>query len=138
MKKILLTLLTLGLIAGIVAYLMYNKPHDNISNAVVDISISSEQLFSEYEQNEAEANAKYLDKLVQVTGAVQSVLKNDKGMPQVTLNSGDELSGVICELDDLSEHSRMEFKEGEIVSFKGKCSGMLMDVVLVRCVEIEK
>ena len=46
------------------------------------------------------------------------------------------LGGVICQLDELSEHKRTEFETGETVQLKGRCTGMLMDVVLVRCVEL--
>ncbi len=137
MRKIFLAILLLTLVGGVVTYVMYNKPHQNISDLKAEITVSSEQLFADFENDESTANKKYLDKLVQVNGEIMAISKTETGMPQVTLSSDDELSGVICELDELSDHPRVDFEIGEKVSFKGKCSGMLMDVVLVRCVEIK-
>jgi hypothetical protein len=44
---------------------------------------------------------------------------------------------VNCQLDELTEHKNTTFTPGDKVIFKGICTGMLMDVVMVRCVEVE-
>jgi hypothetical protein len=46
--------------------------------------------------------------------------------------------GVVCQLDELTNHERTEFDIGSSVSLKGKCTGINMDVLLVRCVEVIK
>ena len=103
-------------------------------NAKADISLKAAQLFSEYEADEKAANTKYLDKTVEVTGKVQST-ESKEGKTSITLDAGGLMGGVICTLDELTKHKRTSFKEGEEVTLKCKCTGMLMDVVLVRCVE---
>lgn len=136
MKRTLLVVLLLVLIGAFVGYKMYNKPHENIENATADLKISAEQLFTEFETDENAANEKYLDKLVQVSGTVQSADTDENGITKVILDSGG-MFGVVCQLDELSEHKRKDFSEGEQVNFKGKCTGINMDVLLVRCVEVE-
>lgn len=135
MKKIFLYLLLLALLGAAVGYYLWNKPHQNIQAASVDANVTAAQLFAAFEQDEAKANEKYLDKIIQVSGRIADSSTGTEGQIKITLESDDPLFGVICELDPLSEHKRTSFLPGETILLKGKCTGKLMDVVLVRCVE---
>ena len=134
MKKIVYAILLIGLIGGGIGIYQYNKPHKKMTTATSDFTVSALDLFTEFESDENLSNEKYLDKVVGVSGTVQEV-KEEDGVTSVTLNSGG-MFGVICQLDQLTEHKRTTFAIGENVSFKGICTGLLMDVVLVRCVEV--
>ncbi len=134
MKKILIVTVILILGAGIFGYMQWNKPHQDIAGAKSDVTISATDLLAAFQSNEAEANTKYNDKIVEVTGSVRAANQTD-GKTSVSLETGDAMSGVICELDDLSTPKRTTFNPGEQVTFKCTCTGILMDVVLVRCVE---
>ena len=136
MKKYFKYLLVLAVLGAAVAYYMYNKPHKNISKAKADLELSALQLFTDFQDDEPKANTKYLDKIVAIEGVVKAVSKDENGMTSVTLEAGSDMFGVICQMDDLSQHKRLDFQEGEKVKFKGICTGVLMDVVLVRCVEV--
>jgi len=137
MKKYLFSIGLLGLIGASIALYLYNKPHKDIKTSKTDFTMEAEQLFSEFEENEAVANTKYLDKLIEVKGTVREVSSDDEGNVSVILNSENELSGVICQLDNLTSHEKTNFNPGESVAFKGICTGMLMDVVMVRCIEVK-
>ena len=134
MKKLLGIGLLLALIAGGIGYFMYNKPHQNMENAKADVVLDARELFTAFEANETEANQKYLDKVVKVSGLVKEVSTDEEGNVSVTLESGSEMFGVICQMDNLTKQEKTDFKIGEQVTLKGICTGMLMDVVLVRCV----
>ncbi len=136
MKKLLGIGLLLALVGLGVGYFTYNKPHQNMEKAEADVSIQAPELFSAFESDEGSANEKYLDKVIQVTGTVKEVSTDEEGNVSLTLESGSDLFGVICQLDNLTEHEKTDFQPGEQVTLKGKCTGMLMDVVLVRCVVV--
>lgn len=138
MKKYLVYIILLALIGGVIGIYMYNKPHKNIKSSNTDFKLEASQLFSAFEENESEANTKYLDKIIEVSGVVREMDADDEGNINVILESDNELSGVICQLDNLTKHKKSNFNPGENVVFKGICTGMLMDVVMVRCVEVEK
>ncbi len=138
MTKKLIYVLLLGIIAAGFGFYMYNKPHKNIRNSKVDFTMEAKQLFSAFEENESEANTKYLDKIIEVSGTVREANTGEENNISVILESENELSGVICQLDNLTSHKKTNFKPGENVVFKGICTGMLMDVVMVRCIEIQK
>src|SRR4051794_41746482 len=80
-----------------VAFIMWNKPHRKVENEK-GIEITSAQLVKDYQANEADANRKYLDKAVQVTGAVTDIKNNLDGKSTITLASGDAFTGVFCTL----------------------------------------
>lgn len=130
--KYIIGLVIIGIGSG--AY-MYYKPHQNIKASKADVSLSAAEVFQAFETDETAANAEYLDKIVAVSGTVKDVSKNEEGIVSVTLDAGQDMFGVICQLDQLTKHAREDFPIGEKVNFKGVCTGMLMDVVLVRCVE---
>ena len=134
MKKLLIVTLLLILGAGIFGYLQWNKPHQDIAAAKSEETVTANELLTAFQTEEDAANAKYNDKVVEVNGEVREVTQTD-GKTIVRLDAGDSMDGVTCELDANITHKRTEFKAGEPVTFKCTCSGFLMDVVLVRCVE---
>lgn len=118
-------------------FYLWNKPHRDMEAAEADIKTSATELFAGFENDESAANDQYLDKVIQVTGQVRDYSRDDDGSLRVTLDSGNDMFGVICQMDELTEQPRESFTPGETVTMKGLCTGMLMDVVLVRCVEVK-
>jgi len=130
LSKFLIFILLVGCIAGF-GYYQYNRPVKNAGSMSTDATLTSTQLLNAYEANEADANTKYLNKAVLVSGKVKSV----EG-PNITLDAGSEQAAIVCELDAGS--SAPSVKQGDFVNIKGICTGFLMDVQLNRCVISKK
>jgi hypothetical protein len=133
MKKIILALFSFVAIGAAVGYYMYNKPVDKMAQMAVSDEVSAEDLFSAYEKDEAEANRKYLDKIILVKG---KVLKSEEGEEKTTilLDTGDMLANIMCQM----ENKKLTLPEpNSIISIKGLCTGYLTDVVLVRAVIVD-
>lgn len=135
MKRILLILLALGCVGAGVGYYLWNKPHQNMATAKTDVAIEAAALFAEYNADETACNAKYLNKVIAVTGKVKDVT-NDEGSVKVSLETGSDF-GVRCSLSTTATHARTTFTPGENVTFKGTCSGINFDVQLDNCVEVK-
>lgn len=133
MKKIIIGIVILGVVGLSYGAYMYFKPNANMSDLKSDVTFTAQDLLTAFETDEAAANTQYLDKVIEITGTIKDISTSEEGVISVTLDAGSELSGVICELQKETKHRT--FKVGETVIFKGMCTGMLMDVVLVRCVE---
>ncbi len=133
MKKILLAVGLLVLIGGGVGYYLSQKEVPSVSDLKTDFTVAATDLFAEYQANEEAANQKYNGKIVEVSGVVKETKNNEAGQPTVVLESGDMMFGVICELKEKEQAAK--FSSGQQVTFKGECTGYLMDVVLARCVE---
>ena len=126
---VLLSALLLMVTGGVVGYKMYTKPHRNVEQ-VKAVEVSALELVTAYENNEAKANAQYLDKVLEVKGEIIEISKNQKDEPVITLK-GTDMSGIICTLEGATTS---EIKLNSPVVIKGICTGFLTDVVLVRCI----
>ena len=136
MKKILGIIALLGILAAGVGYYMYNKPTESLADVKPAFTASADALFTEYESDETTANKKYLDKTIEVTGKVMSVNADTSGLA-ITLETSSGMFGVICKLED-KHVEESAYQAGQKVKMKGQCTGYLMDVVLVRCVEVKE
>jgi tRNA_anti-like len=132
MKKIILSLLAVGLIGGGIGYYQYNRPLATMSESKAAITTDAQTLFNAYEINETDANAKYNGKVVSVAGKVKEVTKAEK--VTIVLETESAMSSVLCNLDPTAQHAKIDFQPGETVKIKGECTGFLMDVILERCI----
>ena len=137
MKKIILITIIAAVIAAIVGFLLYNKPHRDTASAKSDFAIEAPALLQEFTTDEAAANQKYLDKVVAVKGKVKSIVPDEEGNITLTLHADNDIAGVICTIPKADAETAPGVKEGDEVTVKGVCTGVLMDVVLIRCV-VEK
>ena len=129
MKKILLGILAVGLIALGIGYYMYNKPVASLDNKKPDVVVTASQLIADYEADEAAANTKYHGKVVQVSGPVATIT-DEGGIKKIHLDTGNPMSMVICELEDGATPPAVD--AGTEINVKGMCSGYLSDVILVQ------
>ncbi len=130
MKKYFPYILIIIVIAGVVGYNMYNKDHKETKDATSDVVISPKELLAIYEQDEVAADAKYLDKIIEVKGIVKEINNVSNG-GSISLDTGNEMASIICEFESAAAYANV--KVGDEVKVKGFCTGKLMDIVLTRC-----
>ncbi|MBK6444527.1 MAG: hypothetical protein IPQ03_17425 [Bacteroidetes bacterium] len=133
MKRILLTVSIFLTAAVAFGYYLFNKPHSSIVDETPIALSEAPALVGEYEADENSANAKYLGKVIEVTGTISDKNLDEKGILNLTLKGGD-LAGIGCQFDKNFQTEALGLKSGEQVKIKGICTGILMDVVLVDCV----
>ncbi len=135
--KIALFAVTFIAIAGILAALyMFNLKHTDMSKAKPDFIITATALQKEFENNETTASAKYINKILEVTGTIASMTVADSNNTNISLKTGSDISSVICTFQAVKDPSY--FKTGEEITLRGECSGFLMDVLLNNCARIVK
>ena len=135
MKKWILASLAITLIIGVgVGYYLYNKPLESMAGKKAEVALSATDLYAAFDLDEQAANAKYLGKVIEVSGTVVSVSAGDDGTPSVLLDSGGAMGGVICRMD---ASLATAFQEGQQITLRGECTGKLLDVELARCVVAE-
>ena len=129
MRRIIMFLLLLGMVAAGIGFYKYNQPVASLENKKPDVEVSASKLISEYEADEKTANGIYLGKVVQVSGKVAAI-GNEEGKTKVQLETENPISMIICELEDGADAGTT--KVGDEVKIKGLCSGYLSDVILVQ------
>ena len=133
MKKNVFIILLIGaVIGGIFAYYQFSKTHEKMATQASIAKLSSEDLFNEFNSNESLANEKYVGKVIEVMGKIYSIEEGNKEDINILFMNDGEMFGVSCnlkknELDQLPE-------VGQTINIKGECTGMLSDVILIRCI----
>lgn len=130
-KKIILILFLLIFLGGFIAYKMYNKPHVNVAETSSDVSLEAVKIVDDFSSDEIMANTTYLDKIVQVSGIINSIKTENETV--IVALAGNSFGDVLCYLSEESKTKVNTLKEGQRVTLKGICTGFLLDVVLVKC-----
>ena len=133
-KIILAVILVIGLGAGYYGYKEFNREHKDTSSLTVNEKIDAIALVNAFEADESAANTKFLNKVIQVTGKLQSAEKDKDGIITVYLESESMMATVSCQLEKDKNYTLESFTKGNSITITGLCSGYLTDVVLMRCV----
>ena len=107
--KILIPLFVVGIA---VVYYTYNKPHRDFNKSPSQFTVESKKLISFYQNNLKEANSKYLDKIILITGVITDFEKDI-----IILDNG-----IVCTLDS-SQKIDDQIYTGSEISIKGRCIG---------------
>lgn len=110
---------------GAFAWYVWNKPARDVLDEK-GIEITASALFDAYTKNENEANIKYLNKAIEVTGVVVEANENQAGQSVVMLQSSDPVFGINCTFKE----DPGPLKKGATITFKGICTGFLSDVII--------
>lgn len=112
----------------------FNLKHSDLRKVKPAYTLGSTELFAAFETDETSASAKYLNKVVEVSGNVAAIEYGSADSTlSITLRPEDQFSGVICTFSGIKDQSQVSVKIGDMVSIRGECSGMLMDVLLNNC-----
>jgi hypothetical protein len=148
MKKNLKVIVPLVLLVAVLgagyAYREYNRKPASMENTKADFATNTSTLIAAFEENEAKANLQYLDKVVEVEGAIRSVNQDEADLYTVTLGDDGSLSSVRCSVDNLSSEQAKELQPGGSITVRGVCTGFMADpllgsdVTLIRCTILKK
>ncbi len=125
MKKISLVIIFVALVASLVIFKMYNKPHRDPKKEE-SIPVNAIDLFRSFEEDEPTANTRYLDKVLEITGKVSEITANQNLIPIIVLETENMVFGIRCTMDN----AEPKVKIGETVTIKGICTGYLSDVII--------
>jgi hypothetical protein len=130
MKKAIGLVLIFIIVLASAAYyyvFVYAKNHHRDIQAEQSIVVVADSLSAAFGADEAKANATYLNKAIQVTGAILSIDKNQAG--QTTLLVGDKAAFSNVSIT-LTTPLPSKYGVGSTITVKGVCTGALSDVVV--------
>ena len=133
--KIALFVVLFIAVSGILAALiLYNEKHPDMAKAKPDFVVTATVLQKEFEDNEAAASARYINKILEVSGTIVTITPTDSISTNISLKTGSDFSSIICTFPAITDPSK--FKTGDEIALRGECSGFLMDVLLNNCAVI--
>ncbi|MBY0348307.1 MAG: hypothetical protein GTN67_08530 [Hydrotalea flava] len=130
MKKTLKYFLILVVVVAIAAtgfvVYVYNKPHRNVAKEKA-VTLTAEQLYHAFKDNEQQANQLYLDKAIELTGRIAQIATNQQGQTVIDFNTADSMVTINCTF----KNKPANIKVGDSVHFKGICTGYIPDMNVV-------
>jgi len=97
------------------------------------IVVTAVQLSREYDDNKVAADAKYEDKIVEVSGVVNDIGKDILDDPYVTLEGiSSSLFGIQCMFPRKDESQLATLSKGQSITLQGRVSGELIGNVILR------
>lgn len=142
MKRIILVLILIIILAGgWYAYRAYTGKVKSLSEVKTEVTITANELLAAFEKDSAAANKLYLGKVIEVTGNVKSVEK-EEGAATVSLGESGAMSSVRCSMDTAFIQQAASMQEGSVITVKGACTGFISeellgsDVILNRCIVV--
>lgn len=124
-------------IAAVIGFMMWNEPHRDIKDATA-VKTTAVFLYSNLTKDSASMKSKLVNQVVEVSGEVKNVLKNQKGDQVILLKTNTSGGSVNCTMEEKISN----VKPGDTISIKGLCSGYIGgdpdidlpgDVFLTRC-----
>ena len=94
------------------------------------------EFYAAFEENEEQANQKFLNKIVELTGELESIDVEEGSKPVLNLKT-EGFGMVKCTMEsDMSRDELGELELNSTISVRGECLGYLLDVLLGRCIII--
>lgn len=126
MKKLLILLLFAAVIAAGIGFYLWNKPHRTAEDEKPFATVTASQLFTEFATDEGASWAKYKDKVIQISGEIESISTDASGNTQVVMKTDTEMSTVSVTLMTGAQSPQQE--PGTMIEVKGICNGFLNDI----------
>lgn len=137
-NRTIITILAIAaLLAGAYFVLDSFGGHEETVHRDAAHSISAHDLLAAFSADERAAMETYVgvsEQVLEVTGSIRAMEPIGGGKVNVVLETDDPLAAVVCEFEGPDVPA--DWRAGSDVTVKGVCTGMLMDVVLVRCAAV--
>jgi hypothetical protein len=125
--KIGLILAVTGLIAAALVWKFYiNKPHEDIAKATPAYSMATEEIWNQYNTNRKIADSLYTNKVIELTGNMSRIDKNDSLVSVIFVMAADSMFGdktIACQLYKKNNDEANALPIGGKVKIKGVCVG---------------
>jgi len=130
MKKIFkigIVLAVTGIIAAVLVWKFYiNKPHEDIEKATPAYSMATEEIWNQYNTNREIADSLYNNKVIELTGNMSRIDKNDSLVSVIFVMAADSMFGdktIACQMYKKHNDEANELEISGKVKIKGVCVG---------------
>jgi hypothetical protein len=110
-------------------------PVEDLTKVAADFKLTAEAFHKEYEADRVAAAKKYKDKVIELSGEVDSVGRNIGGDAYITLKVDKQLIGVMCMTVD--EFPWTKAVKGQKIKIKGRWPEFTIAAGIINCVFVE-
>jgi len=125
--RIAIILTVIGVVAASLVWKFYvNKPHEDIEKATPAYSMDTEEIWSQYNTNRKIADSLYNNVVIELTGSMSRMDKNDSIVSIIFVMAADSMFGdktIACQMYKKYNEETGALTVGEKVKIKGVCVG---------------
>ena len=121
------------LVTSVIFIMVYYKPHRSVKREEAAYRLTVKQLVDSFSNDETRANNLYAGRVVEVEGRLKEMILNDSTLILLMGDSA-QTTGVSCYLNRDQKQKYTSLRRGENVRVKGICNGMLLDIVMDKCI----
>ncbi len=137
-KKIIVAIIIVTVIGVAIIWYLFTQRFDDTATQKSEYSISATDLIAAFKKSEAEANKKYAEKIVTVTGRISEIEVADT---TANIKMIDTANGSYAIFEFQKQHigETKNLKEGTTVFIKGSCSGgIYSDIVEAETISFKR
>ena len=136
-RYVFFSLIVVIAIGAVIAYMVWNKPHEDIKNASA-VRINSIVLYATLANDTSHTTPEFINKVVEVSGKVKKISENQQKQQVIYLQTNVPDGSVNCTMEEKIRN----IKAGDSILLKGICIGytggdedieLPGDVFLIRC-----
>ena len=125
--RLFVILAVTGGIAALLVWKFYiNKAHDDIDLVIPAFSITTDELWKQYTGNLRNADSLYTGKVIEISGSLSRIDKNDSLVSLVFVMAADSIFGdksIYCQMYRKHNDELAALSPGTQVKIKGFCKG---------------
>ncbi len=137
MKAIIRIVAAIVIILGIVYVVVLNWPQSNIKSKAADVTIDAAMLYDSFTNDEAMAEANYSGKVIIVSGIIDELYQDENKDPVIVLRSDQGAVVAVVSLEKSEAEKVSVYQEGDDITIKAMCNGMLNEVILGKGMLVE-
>ena len=113
-------------------------PDKSITKQTSDFSLSAKDFAKEYETDQTGSDKKFIDRIIEVKGVIDEISTDQNNSTVFILRDKESSTGVLCTLSGKATGKMKKYKKGDTITIKGTCSGMLFEVVMNKCIIVDR
>ena len=122
----------------LVVYIAFLKwPRASVNSKDVTAELSAVELYEAFTDDEKQAQAKYLGKVIVVSGVIDDIYEDETDAPVLILKSKEGNPVTLVTLVAGQAGKLKEYKRNDEIRIKAQCSGLLMEVTLGKGIIME-
>src|SRR5687767_3714921 len=123
-KMIIWLIVLLVVLSGAIYFIKeFNRTNADLTNVDADYRVEDLNFLNEFVKNDTLTSRKYNGKVIEVTGNVKSIEKDEMGYLTILLGDTSSLSAVRCSMDSVYQSDAASVAIGTSVTIRGICTG---------------
>lgn len=143
-KIVLLVVLIAAAAGGYYAYTEYNRRNPSMADVKAAFQLTAADALAAFESKPDESKKMYVDQVLEISGPINKIDKDDKGFYTIVLGESESMSAVRCVVDSLFSAEASKLSVGAPGKLRGVCvgytpddMGLGADLLLNRCFPIQ-